>query len=426
MIAVVIAGLLGLALLGVPIAAAVGLATVFAAFAGGVPIERLPQTFVSTLTNFPLLAIPLFVMAGKIMEVSGISRNLVGFAQSLVGQIKGGLAYVSIVALALFGAISGSSTAATVAIGAILIPAMVKQGFNRPYASALQGAGGIASGIIPPSIPLILYGVVAGVSVGDLFIAGIIPGLLVALALGAAVWLSLRMRGGANPAPELVPAQSGSLRDLLIDFIKAIPSLLMPVIILGGIYSGVFTPTESGAVACLYGLVVGLLYRAISIKDLGVILTSTSSISSVLLFVMATAAYFGSWITIERIPQQLTSFLDSVNLPWAVTWLLILLVLILIGMFMEASAALIIMVPILLPVAVGMGMDPVHFGVLMIAVLSLGLLTPPVGMALFVSSKVGEVSVESVIRPSLYFAGAIFVVVLLILFIPQLSLMLLS
>lgn len=426
MIAVVIGLLLLLALIGVPIAAAVGLATVFAALEGGVPVERLPQTFVATLTNFPLLAIPLFMMAGKIMEVSGISRGLVDFAQSLVGHIRGGLAYVSIVALALFGAISGSSTAATVAIGAILIPAMVNQGFHRPFASALQGAGGIASGIIPPSIPLILYGVVAGVSVGDLFIAGIIPGLLVALSLAAAVWLSLRMKGKANPAPELVPAPAGSLREIVVGFIKAIPSLLMPVIILGGIYSGIFTPTEAGAVACFYGLLVGVLYRTISFKGLGTILTSTSSISSVLLFVMATAAYFGSWITIERIPQQLTSFLDSANLPWVATWLLILLVLILIGMFMEASAALIIMVPIILPVAVGLGMDPVHFGVLMIAVLSLGLLTPPVGMALFVSSKAGEVSVESVIRPSLYFAGAIFAAVLLILFFPQLTLFLLG
>lgn len=426
MIAVVIGLLILLALIGVPIAVAVGLATVVAAMTGGVPVERLPQTFVSTLTNFPLLAIPLFVMAGKIMEVTGISRNLINFAQSLAGHIKGGLAYVSIVALVLFGAISGSSSAATIAVGAILIPAMVKQGFDRPFASALQGAGGIASGIIPPSIPLILYGVVAGVSVGDLFIAGIIPGLLVAVALAVSVWFALRVKGKRNPAPNLVYEPRASLREVLVGFVKAIPSLLMPVIILGGIYSGFFTPTEAGAMACFYGIIVGLVYRTLKIKDLGIILNTTASLSSVLLFVMATAAYFGSWVTMERIPQQLTSFLDAVNLPWAVTWLLILLALILIGLFMEASAALIIMVPILLPVAVEMGMDPVQFGVLMITVLALGLLTPPVGMALFVSSKVGDVSVESVIRPSLYFASAIFIVVLLILFFPQLSLMLLD
>lgn len=425
MIAIVIGLLLLFALLGMPIAVAVGLATVVAALGGDVPVERLPQTIVTTLTNFPLLAIPLFVMAGKIMEVTGISRNLITFAYGLVGHIKGGLAYVSILALVLFGAISGSSTAATVAIGAILIPAMVKQGFDRPFAASLQGAGGIVSGTIPPSIPLILYGVVAGVSVGDLFIAGIIPGLLVALALAGAVWFALKRKGPRNPAPELVSVPRGSLRDLAVDFVKAIPSLMMPAIILGGIYSGFFTPTEAGAVACLYGVIVGILYRSLKIKDVGTILTSTVSISSVLLFVMATAAYFGSWLTIERIPQQLTSFLSSMNMPWVITWLLILLVLIIIGMFMEASAALIIMVPILLPVATGMGMDPVHFGVIMITVLSLGLLTPPVGMALFVSSKVGEVSVESVIRPSLYFAIAIFAVILLLLFIPQLSLVLL-
>lgn len=427
MIVVVIGLLLLLALLGVPIAAAVGMATVVAAMSGGVPIERLPQTFISTLSNFPILAVPLFVMAGKIMEVSGISRNLITFAQSLVGHMKGGLAYVSILTLALFGAISGSAIAATVAVGAILVPAMVKQGFNRPYAAALQGAGGIISGIIPPSIALVMYGVVAEVSIGDLFIAGIIPGLLVALALSAAVWLSLHTGTKRNPAPNPVLEPRGSLKDLAVGFFKAIPSLMMPVIILGGIYSGYFTPTEAGAVACFYGLIVGLvLYRSISLRDLGNILTSTMGISSILLFVMATASYFSSWLTIERVPQQLTSFLDSINLHWAVTWLIILGILVVIGMFMEAMAAMIILVPILLPVAVGMGIDPVQFGILMVLVLALGLLTPPVGMQLFVASKVGGVSVESVIRPSLYFGIAIGIVVLLILFIPQLSLVLLN
>lgn len=426
MIVVVIALLIVLSLLSVRIGVAVGMATVVAATLGGMPIERLPQTFVSTLTNFPMLAIPMFIMAGKIMEVSGISQSLISFARAVVGHVKGGLAYVALVTLGLFGAISGSSIAATVAVGTILIPAMVKQGFDRSYASALHGAGAVPSGIIPPSIALVLYGVVAEVSIGDLFVAAVIPGILIVFGLALAVWLSLHSKSRSKVAPSLIQEDRVPLKGLLRAFIRAVPALLMPAIILGGIYGGFFTPTEAGAVACLYGILVGIAYRRIRFGHLGNILTSTISISSVLLFVMATAGYFGSWIAIERVPQQLTGFLDSLSLPWAATWLLIVLMLILIGMFMEASAAMIILVPILLPVATEMGMDPVQFGILIVIVLAIGLLTPPVGMQLFVASKVGNVSIESVIRPSLYFAIPIVLIAMLVLFVPQVSLILIE
>lgn len=368
----------------------------------------------------------MFIMAGKIMEVSGISQSLISFARAVVGHVKGGLAYVALVTLGLFGAISGSSIAATVAVGTILIPAMVKQGFDRSYASALHGAGAVPSGIIPPSIALVLYGVVAEVSIGDLFVAAVIPGILIVFGLALAVWLSLHSKSRSKVAPSLIQEDRVPLKGLLRAFIRAVPALLMPAIILGGIYGGFFTPTEAGAVACLYGILVGIAYRRIRFGHLGNILTSTISISSVLLFVMATAGYFGSWIAIERVPQQLTGFLDSLSLPWAATWLLIVLMLILIGMFMEASAAMIILVPILLPVATEMGMDPVQFGILIVIVLAIGLLTPPVGMQLFVASKVGNVSIESVIRPSLYFAIPIVLIAMLVLFVPQVSLILIE
>lgn len=422
-VGVVLFLLVALAIIGVPIAIALGVVTVIGAISADVPFYNLPQTYVGTLTNFPIVAIPLFVLAGKLMEVSGISANLIGFAKTLVGHMRGGMGYVSLLALGIFGAISGSATAATVAIGALLIPAMVAQGYTRPFAASLQGVGGIISGIIPPSIALVMYGVVAEVSIGDLFIAGIVPGALIGVGLAVALWIALRMGPKFNPAPDLQLLPRASLKNVVLSFVKAVPSLFMPVLILGGIYSGFFTPTEAGAIACLYALLLwAFLFRSITVKKLYEVFVSSIGLSSLLLFIMAIAGYFSSWLAIERVPQMLVDSLRALDPPAVVTLLILVISLLVIGMFMEGLAALVIVTPIMLPIAMDMGLDPVQFGLFLILVLCVGLITPPVGIQLFTAAKVGGTSVASVIKPSLYFASVLLFVALLVFFFPGLTL----
>lgn len=427
MAGVVLLLLVVLAIIGVPIAIALGIATIIGALSAGVPFFSLPQSYVGTLTNFPIVAIPLFVLAGKFMEASGISASLIAFAKTLVGHLRGGIGYVSILALGFFGAISGSATAATVAIGALLIPAMVAQGYSRPFAASLQGVGGIISGIIPPSIALVIYGVVAEVSIGDLFIAGVVPGVMIIIGLGVALWIALRMGPKYNPAPNLKLVPRATLKGVGLSFVTAVPSLFMPVLILGGIYTGFFTPTEAGAVACLYAFVLwAVLFRSMTWSKLCEVFVSSIGLSSLLLFIMAIAGYFSSWLTVERVPQMLVEALRALELPMLVTLLILVITLLIIGMFMEGLAALVIVTPIMLPIALDMGIDPVQFGLFLILMLCVGLVTPPVGIQLFTAAKVGGTSVSSVIKPSLYFASVLLVVGMLVFFFPGLTLFLLG
>lgn len=412
--------LLVLLAIGAPVAVGLGLATIGLASFTGMPISRLPQTMISTWMQFPILAIPLFIIAGKIMSIGGIAERLIDLARVMVGHFRGGLGYVSILACMFFGAISGSALAATVTIGAIMIPAMVKAGHNREFSTALQASGAITDALIPPSVPMILFAVTGGVSVGSLFIAGIGPGIFVGLCLMGVVFISsYRNRANIRPEPR------ASFLDLLTAVRRGLLSLIMPIVVLGGIYGGIFTPTEAAAVAVIYGLIVGgLVYRKINLKQLGEILLSSGMLSAVLLFILGAASFFSAWITLERVPHAISAAFEAANLPTAVMLLLMLGLFLLLGMFMESSAALIITTPILLPVAVAAGVDPVHFGIFMLLSLGIGLLTPPVGLGLMVASEVGGTTFGKVLRPSLPFLGALLFATLVIMFVPEISLFL--
>ncbi|WP_158736826.1 TRAP transporter large permease [Alteribacillus sp. YIM 98480] len=406
-------------LINVPVAIAIGLSTVIVAVIGSdVPLIRLPQTLFSSLNSFPLLAAPFFILAGKLMQHGGISEKLINFANSMVGSLRGGLAYVTIITCMFFAAISGSAIATMVAIGSIMVPAMVKKGFDRNFSSVLQAAGGAIGAIIPPSIPLVLYGVAAGVSIGDLFLAGIIPGVLVGGSLIFISFLYARKNDLRQVETDLESQNPG----LWVSFKEAFWALLMPVIILGGIYGGIFTPTEASAIAVVYGFIVGkFVYKQITFGTMKKIFLSTVLTTSALGLIIATASFFGMWLTIERVPHEIATAISEANLSPLVTVILINVFLLFLGTFMDASAALIISTPILLPIVTSIGMDPIHFGIMMVVNLGIGLLTPPLGVGLFIASKVGDVKYEKLIKPALPFIIILIVDVILIALFPQIS-----
>lgn len=409
-----------LMIIGTPIAIALGLSAVIAmAGTGGMNLIALPQRMFAAVDSFPLMAAPFFILAGKLMEHGGISRRLIDFANSLVGSLRGGLAHVSLMACMIFAAISGSASATTAAVGSILIPSMVQKGYDRAFSTAVQAAGGTVGVIIPPSVPLVIYGVTAGVSVTNLFIAGIIPGLFIVFSLMVVAYIISYRRGyGGND-------ERKNAGEILRNFANALSALLMPVIILGGIYGGIFTPTEASVVAVVYGLFVGtFIYREIKLGQLREILTSSVITTSVLLFLVATAAMFGNILTREQVPQVVANFMVGISDNWIVILLLINILLLVVGTFLETIAAIIILTPILHPIAIHMGMDPVHFGIIMIVNLSIGLITPPVGMCLFIGANVGQVKYEPLVRAVIPFLLMMIVNVLIISLYSPLSLFL--
>lgn len=402
-------------IINVPVAFAIGLSTVVVSVFSDIQLIRLPQSMFDSLNSFPLLAVPFFILAGQLMQYGGISEILVNLANSIVGHLKGGLAHVSIVTCMIFAAISGSAIATTVAIGSIMIPAMVKMGYDRNFSSAVQAAGGITGVIIPPSIPMVLYGVAAGVSVGQLFIAGIVPGILVGISLMAVSYFISRK----NNYPT---AERKSLKEILHSLKDAIWALLMPVIILGGIYGGWFTPTEAAVVAVVYGFIVGIfVYKKITFPVFKDILRSTVRTTSAVGLIIATASFFGVWLTLERLPHTIAETFNNANLSILVTIIIINIFLIILGTFMDASAALIISTPILVPVVTAMGMDPVHFGIIMILNLGIGLLTPPLGVGLFIAAKVGNTKFEAILKPVIPFIIILIVDVAIVTLFPQIS-----
>ncbi|SFE70031.1 TRAP transporter large permease [Alteribacillus iranensis] len=406
--------------INVPISIALGSASlIFFLVSGNFPLELIPQRMFAALDSFPLMAAPFFILAGKLMEHGGISQRLIDFAQSLVGQLRGGLAHVGIVTCIFFAALSGSGSATTAAVGSILIPYMVKEGYDRAFSTAVQAAGGTTGIVIPPSVPLILYGVSAGVSVSSLFIAGIIPGLMIGLSLILVSYVISVIKGYQGTQDKM------NVKKLAVSFRKAFLSLLMPVIILGGIYGGIFTPTEASVVAVVYGFFIGFfVYRQINFSVLREILVSSVVTTSVILLLISTASLFGMILTRERIPQTVAeTFMDSPLTP-LIIMLLVNVFLLIVGTFMETIASVIILTPILLPVVTGLGMDPIHFGIVMIANLSIGLITPPVGINLFVGSQVGQVPYEKLVRAILPFLVMMIVDVLLLTFLPGISMFL--
>ena len=370
----------------------------------------------NSLNKFPLAAIPFFILAGNIMETGGISRRLVDFAKSIVGGVQGGLPMTCVLTCMIFAAVSGSSVATTFAIGAILIPALIKHGYPTPYAAALQATAAELGVIIPPSIPLILYGVSAEVSIGELFIAGIGPGLFVGASLMVFVWAYCKYKGwGKNDGDDRLRVGPAT--------VKAAWALLMPVIILGGIYGGIFTPTEASAVAVFYALIIGLvIYREIGLKDLGPILRKSVISSAVVMFIIANAGMFAYLITRAGAPDVIGRWLVEVLQSRATFLLGINAALFLIGMFIETSAAIIVLAPILAPVAAHFGIDPIHFGLVMVVNLALGMVTPPFGVNLFAASTVARISVDRIIRDLVPFVLVVLGCLMVISYVPALSL----
>lgn len=413
--------LMVLFLINVPIAVALGLASTLVFFLdGNVSLIVIIQRMFNSVDSFPLMAIPFFILAGKLMESGGISQRLIHLANVIFGRVKGGLGIVSIVACAFFAAISGSAAATTAAVGALMIPAMVNKGYNKSFATAIQAAGGTIGIMIPPSVPLVLYGVAAGVSVSDLFIAGIVPGLFVMVSLILLVYLiSLKEGYGGG--------EKFGFKDFFKAFFDSFLALMMPVIILGGIYGGIFTPTEAAVVAVVYGLIVGIfIYREIKFKDLINIFSSSVVVTAVIMFIIAGASVFGYYLTRQRIPAELTELMLGVTENWIIALLIINLLLLICGIFLETSAAIIILTPILVPIASALGIDLVHFGIIMIVNLGIGFITPPVGVNLFVAANIAGTKFESLLKAIVPFILIMIIDVIIISFIPGISLFLLG
>ena len=370
--------------LSVSVAVSIGLSAVLGMQVNNANMLISVKEMFNALNKFPLAAIPFFILAGNIMETGGISRRLVEFAKSLVGGVQGGLPMTCVLTCMIFAAVSGSSVATTFAIGAILIPALIKHGYPTPYAAALQATSAELGVIIPPSIPMILYGVSAEVSVGELFIAGFGPGIFIGLSLMLFCYLYCRYKGwGKNDGDGRVGVGRATL--------QAGWALFMPVIILGGIYGGIFTPTEASAVAVFYALIVGgLVHREIKLADLQRILKKSVLSSAVIMFIIANAGLFAFLITRAGVPDAIGHWLQDILKSPAMFLLGINAALFFIGMFIESSAAIIVLAPILAPVAVHFGIDPVHFGLVMVVNLALGMITPPFGVNLFAACTVAR------------------------------------
>lgn len=402
--------------LSVPVAVAIGIAALTGVSVGGLPWLVVAQQIYAALDKYPLVAIPFFILAGNLMEAGGISERMVEFAKSLVGGIQGGLACTCVLTCMIFAAVAGSSVATTFAVGAILIPAMVRHGYPAPFAASLQASAAELGVIIPPSIPMILFAVSTDTSTGELFIAGIMPGVLIGLALMLYVWLYARRNG--------LGKQDGAGRlPVWLAFRRAWLALLMPVIILGGIYGGVFTPTEASVVAVMYAVLIGMLvYRRLSFGLISATLHRSVISTAVIMFVIANAGVFSFLLNRAGIPDALGvwlsqlfdnqfSFLMGVNAA-----------LFLIGMFIETSASVVVLAPLLLPVAMKFGVEPVHFGVIMVVNLALGMITPPFGVNLFAACAVAKLPLERLVRPLIPFVGVVLACLLVITYWPGLSL----
>lgn len=409
-----------LLVLNVPIAVAIGLATFFTVLSlGNVPTSYVvAQRMSSGIASFPLLAIPFFVFSGVLMGEGGMARRLMAFANALMGGFKGGLAYVNTLTCMLFGAVSGSAGAAVSSIGGFMIPEMERNGYSKPFSVALTTTSATTGLLIPPSNIMILYAVVAGnVSVAGLFMAGVLPGVVVGGLIMLASRLTVR---GAAPA-----RQKGSLKlgDLFKAFGSAILSLFLIVIVLGGILCGVFTATEASAIAVAYALLLGVVvYREIKWSDLPPLILRSAKTTAIVMFLVG-ASQAMSWVlAYENVPQMVSSGLLSLTENPIITLLIINCLLLVVGTFMDMTPAVLIFTPIFLPVVMSMGIDPVHFGIVMIANLCIGLCTPPVGTCLFIGCSVGGVPLSKVIRPLLPFFGAMVIGLLLITYLPSISL----
>jgi len=409
----------GLFALGVPIAVCIGLSTLATMV---VTMDFMPaattiaQRMAGGLNSFALLAIPLFILSGQLMAQGGIARRLIEFSKAMIGMVPGGLAFVNVISCTLFGAISGSAIAATTAVGSFMIPEMKKEGYEANFAAAVTVTSATTGLLIPPSNTLIVYAVASGgVSIAALFVAGYVPGILISLA--TIIVCAVYAKRHNFPAGERVPA-----RIALKYTIAALPSLFLIVLVIGGILAGIFTATEAGAIAVLYALLLSaVVYREINFADIASICLKAAQTTAVVMFVIA-ASIAMSWIlAYENIPAIVAEALVGISDNPLVILLLINIVLLLVGIFMDMTPAVLIFTPIFLPVATELGMSPLHFGIMLVLNLCIGLCTPPVGTILFVGCALAKTTIDKMVRPMIPMYAAMFVVLMLITYIPELS-----
>ena len=408
-----------LIVMNVPIAMSIGFATFIAIFtAGKVPLFLVGQRMFTGVDSFPLLAIPLFMLAGSLMDKGGISRRLIDLATAFVGHIHGGLGIIAVIACMFFAAISGSAPATVVAIGSIMVPAMINAGYDKAFSVALLAAAGTIGVVIPPSIPFVTYGVSMNASIGKLFAAGLVPGILMGLTLIVLCYV-VSVRKGYKATMETSKGRLAAIRE-------AFWGLLMPVIILGGIYGGMFTPTEAAAVACLYGLIIGIfIYRELTLKLVYECLHSATIPSAMVLLIIGCATAMGWVTTAEKVPHAVATYMTSITESRIAMLLMLNGILLIVGCLMELNAAIILLGPILLPLLLQYKIDVVHFGVIMVVNLAVGLLTPPLGINLFVANGLRkDVDFKDIVKRVLPMVGALFALVLVLSYIPVISLFL--
>lgn len=403
----------------VPIAYAIGLAASIGIFlTNNIPTVVVPQRMFTMLDSFSLLAIPFFILAGNLMDRGGISKKLVNFASSMVGHIRGGLGMVAVISCMLFGAISGSGAAATAAIGSILIPAMKKEKYDPEFSGAISSVSGPLGIIIPPSVVMVIYATTANVSVGDMFLAGYIPGILIAAGLIFTVYIiALKNNYPAGPKP--------SLKNFLVSLKESVWALLMILIIMGGILSGLFTATEAACVSVVYSLIVGMfIYKELKIKDLPKIFHDSALTTAGVMFCVATTNILAWFMTHQQIPMMVSKLLTDNISSKIVLLLMINIIFLFLGTILDSTPAIILSVPILLPIAQSIGVDPVHFGLIATVNLAIGQSTPPVGLTLFVGSSIAGVKLQEMMKYLIPFWISSIIALMLVTYIPQISMFL--
>ena len=381
--------LFALLLIGAPIMVALGMATMACFVLLDIDLSIMVERAFASLTAFPLMALPAFVLAGALMEASGISRRLVNIAENIVGPIPGGLAISTVLSCVFFGAISGSGPATTAAVGMLMIPAMTKRGYDKAYAAAATSTAGGIGIIIPPSIPMVIYGVTGQVSISKMFMAGFIPGIIVAISLCVVHYLRCKNISTAG--------MTWNAKNLLFSLKDGFWSILAPLIILGGIYAGWFTPTEAAVVAIFYTLLVGLfIHRELKLRSIMASLKTTSWLSGRVLVLVFTATSFGYLLTSHRIPNEIATMVLSLTDNVYVVWVFVVVLLVFLGMFMETLAIIMLVTPVLLPIMTSYGVDPIHFGLVLICCCGIGFSTPPLGENMFIASGISNQSLEAI------------------------------
>ena len=405
--------------IGVPVAWSIGIScalTILASINSLAAFTTVAQRMATGLDSFSLLAIPLFILAGQIMNQGGIANRLIAFAKALMGALPGGLIYVNVVAAMLFGAIAGSAVAATSAMGGILGPAMEKEGYSKQFGAAVNITSSTTGLVIPPSNVLIVYSLASGgVSIASLFLAGYLPGILMGLALMlvAAVWIKKKKYPAGEPA---------NLKNIAVTFLHALPSLMLLVVVIGGIVTGIFTATEASGIAVLYCLILSFINRELKVSELHSVFLSSVGTTAIVMLLIATSMSMSWVMSYENIPQAVSDALLSLSDNIFVILLIINLLLLFVGTFMDMTPAVLIFTPIFLPVVTALGVDPVHFGIMMVMNLCVGLCTPPVGSVLFIGVSVAKTSIQKVIKPLMPLYVAMFIVLMLVTFVPEISL----